>query len=413
MTHEMPRDTGMDNTFKILKDGYMYIMNQQERFNSDVFETRLLGQRTICLTGEEAAEIFYDENKFQREGAAPNRIKETLFGKGGVQGLDGEAHKHRKAMFMSIMSRENLQHFNQLFKQQLRLALNKWERKDEIIFYKEIREVLTRASCLWAGVLVEEDMDKLTDEVATLFESAASVGPPHWAGRMNRNKLERRIKGLVEDVRNGKIDPPEPSALYNFSWHQDLDGNYLEPEIVAVEVLNIIRPIVANAVYINFLVLALHKHPDELKKIKTADDEYTKMFIQEVRRVYPFFPFLVAVVKDDFIWRDFTFKEGTLTLLDLYGTNHHPKSWDNPDTFNPERFRDWSGSPFSFIPQGGGDHYLGHRCAGEWVTLEIMKTSLDFLVNQMDYNIPEQDLNLSMNEIPNAPEIELIQIRKK
>ena len=413
MTREMPRDTGMDNTLNVLKDGYMYIMNRQERFDSDVFETRLLGQRAICLIGEEAADIFYDDNKFKRKGAAPNRIKETLFGKGGVQGLDGDDHKNRKAMFMSIMSRENLQHFDQLFKQQLRLALEKWEQMDEIIFYKEIREVLTRTSCLWAGVLVEEDMDKLTDEVSTLFESAASVGPPHWAGRINRNKLEKRIKGLVEDVRDGKINPPEPSALYQFSWHQDLDGNYLTPEIVAVEVLNIIRPIVANAVYINFLVLALHKHPDEMEKINTGDDEYAKMFIQEVRRVYPFFPFLVAVVKNDFLWRDFTFKEDTLTLLDLYGTNHHPKSWDNPDIFNPERFRNWSGSPFSFIPQGGGDHYLGHRCAGEWVTLEIMKTSLDYLVNQMDYNIPEQDLSLSMNEIPNVPEIVLVQVRKK
>lgn len=413
MSREMPHDTGLDNTLNVLKDGYMYIMDRQDRFDSDVFETRLLGQRTICLVGEEAAEIFYDEGKFQREGAAPNRIKETLFGKGGVQGLDGDAHKHRKAMFMSIMSRENLQHFNQLFKQQLQLALEKWEQMDEVIFYKEIEEVLTRTSCLWAGVIVEKDMDKLTDEIGTLFESAASVGPAHWAGRRNRNKLEKWMSGLVEDVRDGKINPPEPSALYQFSWHQDLEGNYLDPKIAAVEMLNIIRPIVANAVYINFLVLALYEHPQELEKIKTGGEDYAKMFVQEVRRAYPFFPVAVAVVKNDFIWRDFTFKEGTLTLLDLYGTNHHPKSWDNPDIFNPERFRNWNDSPFSFIPQGGGDHYLGHRCAGEWVTLEVMKTSLDFLVNHMDYNIPKQDLSLSVNDIPNTPEIALHNVRKK
>lgn len=256
-------------------------------------------------------------------------------------------------------------------------------------------------------------MDKLTDEVATLFESAASVGPSHWAGRINRNKLEKRITGLVEDVRNGQLNPPESSALYQFSWHQDPGGNYLDPKVVAVEVLNIIRPIVANAVYLNFLVLALHNHPDEREKIKTSGNDYAKMFIQEVRRVYPFFPFLTAVVKNDFIWRDFTFKKGTLTLLDIYGTNHHPKTWDNPDIFHPERFKYWNGSPFSFIPQGGGDHYLGHRCAGEEVTLKIMKTSLDYLVNRIRYNIPNQDISLSVNDIPNTPEIVLHKVRKK
>ncbi len=50
-------------------------------------------------------------------------------------------------------------------------------------------------------------------------------------------------------------------------------------------------------------------------------------------------------------------------MLDIYGTNHDPKIWDNPDLFNPSRFKNWKGSPFNFIPQGGGDYWLGHRCA--------------------------------------------------
>ncbi|MBV0910743.1 cytochrome P450, partial [Planococcus sp. CP5-4_UN] len=50
------------------------------------------------------------------------------------------------------------------------------------------------------------------------------------------------------------------------------------------------------------------------------------------------------------------FKKDMRVILDLYGTNHHPDSWDNADEFIPERFSTWDGSPFSFIPQGGGDH---------------------------------------------------------
>ena len=90
-------------------------------------------------------------------------------------------------------------------------------------------------------------------------------------------------------------------------------------------------------------------------------------------------------------------------MLDLYGTNHDPTIWENPDVFNPDRFRDWKGSPFGFIPQGGGDYFMGHRCAGEWVTIEVMKMSLDFLVNRMDYEVPEQDLSFSMVSMPSIP----------
>ena len=109
------------------------------------------------------------------------------------------------------------------------------------------------------------------------------------------------------------------------------------------------------------------------------------MFVQEVRRFYPFFPSVIALVKKDFTWKGFIFEEGTLTLLDLYGTNHDSKIWDSPEMFNPNRFAEWEESPFSFIPQGGGDYFMGHRCAGEWVTIEVMKVSLDYLANRMDY----------------------------
>jgi hypothetical protein len=42
------------------------------------FETRLLLQRTICLRGEDAAKVFYDQNRFYRKGAAPARMQKTL-----------------------------------------------------------------------------------------------------------------------------------------------------------------------------------------------------------------------------------------------------------------------------------------------------------------------------------------------
>lgn len=95
-------------------------------------------------------------------------------------------------------------------------------------------------------------------------------------------------------------------------------------------------------------------------------------------------------------------------MLDLYGTNHDPEIWDNPDEFSPDRFAEWEGSPFSFIPQGGGDYFMGHRCAGEWVTIEVMKVSLDYLANRMNYEVPDQDLSFSMVSIPSIPHSKVV-----
>ena len=64
------------------------------------------------------------------------------------------------------------------------------------------------------------------------------------------------------------------------------------------------------------------------------------------------------------------FKEKMLVLLDVYGINHDPKIWNNPNKFWPERFKNRDDNLFDFIPQGGGDPGKGHRCPGEGITIE-------------------------------------------
>lgn len=140
----LPKDEGLDNSLKLLKEGYEYILNRQHRYQTDVFETRLLGEKAICLTGKDAAEIFYDNSKFERSEAAPGRVKKTLFGEGGVQGLDGEAHKHRKEMFMSVMSKESLQEIIDLTEKQWDLFAARWETKDEMFCMKKPKKYLRR-----------------------------------------------------------------------------------------------------------------------------------------------------------------------------------------------------------------------------------------------------------------------------
>ncbi|KAB7709090.1 cytochrome P450 [Bacillus aerolatus] len=408
-TNQMPREEGIDHSLSLMREGYMYILNRRHSFNSDIFETRLLGKKAICMGGKEAAEVFYDTEKFKRKNAAPNRVVQTLFGKNGVQSLDGQNHKHRKEMFMSIMSPNGLEKLTSITKKQWEIAVDKWRQMDKVILYEEVQEIMCRTACQWAGVTIQEDeVKRLTKDLGAMFESAAAIGPNHWLGRNARNRVEKWIGELIDRVRDGKVNPPENTTLHRFAWYRDLEGNLLDTDTAAVEVINILRPIAAIAIFINFIALAVHHYPEEREKLTSGDEKHAQMFIQEVRRFYPFFPFVAALVKKDFTWNGYKFEEGTLTLLDLYGTNHDPEIWENPDVFSPERFAKWEGSPFSFIPQGGGDYFMGHRCAGEWVTIEVMKVSLDYLANRIDYEVPDQDLSFSMVSMPSIPHSKVV-----
>lgn len=413
MTRPIPKEQGLDHSLAFLREGYLYVPNRRKSFQSNLFETRLLGERAICLGGAEAAALFYDADKFVRQDAAPKRLLKTLFGEDGVQTLDGAAHAHRKKMFMSLMFPGNIERLT-------RLVCREWERaldaaEDETMLYGMAQEVLMRAVCEWAGVpLGEHEVKQRTDEMRLLFESGTALGPKHIRGRAARSSAESWVRKMVEEVRTNRLLPNEQTALYEFSWHRDEAGELLPADVVAVEVINIIRPTVAVSIYVLFTVLALHQFPEARARLAYGETDST-WFVQEVRRFYPFFPVTAARVKQDFEWDGFEFEQGTLVLLDLYGTNHDPSLWTEPEQFNPDRFKGWTESPFTFIPQGGGDVDFGHRCAGEHVTIAIMRETIDVFLNRYRYEVPSQDLSYSFVDLPSLPKSGLVlkQIERK
>ncbi|RYL88827.1 cytochrome P450 [Sporolactobacillus sp. THM7-4] len=401
---EIPRDQGLDNSLALLNEGYLFIRNRCRQLQTDIFQSRLLAQNVICMTGPEAAELFYDEERFVRKGAAPKRVQKTLLGQNGVQGLDGAVHKHRKHMFMKLMSPERLKDIVSLTKKQWMKTSKKWEEKEHIILFDEVQEMMCRIACEWAGVPISDsEVKERANDLGEMVDAFGAIGPRHWRGRNARAKSEQWIEGIIKQIRNGQINPPEDTAAYVIAWHRELNGKRLEPGVAAVELLNIVRPIVAIATYIVFSAHALHEHPEYLDPLRSGEGQFVQPFVQEVRRFYPFTPFVGARVRRDFTWKKYIFKSQTLVLLDVYGINHDSRLWERPDEFLPERFNNREGGHIDLIPQGGGDRDNGHRCAGEWLTINVMEASLHFLSNQLDYQVPVQDLSISLSRIPTLP----------
>jgi len=86
----IPRDRALDGTLGILQDGYEFIWRCQA-YHSEIFLTRFVGKKAVCVHGPEAAALFYDESKLQRRQAVPRRVVTSLFGKGAVQRVGDSA----------------------------------------------------------------------------------------------------------------------------------------------------------------------------------------------------------------------------------------------------------------------------------------------------------------------------------
>jgi fatty-acid peroxygenase len=401
---EIPHDRWPDSTLALLADPYRFISERCRRYGSDLFQTRLMLRKTICMTGPESAALFYDEGRFTRTGVAPGWLQKTLFGKGGVQGLDGEAHRHRKEMFLSLMTPERVGRLGEIAADWFRTYTRKWAGMDNVVLYGEVNEILSRAVCEWASVpLAEPEVGRRTAELMAMFDRAATLSPAHLWARLARRRAERWIGDLIDDVRAGRLKPPEDSAAWVVAMHRDLKGEWLDRHTAAVELINVLRPTVAVSVFIVFAALALHQYPVCREKLAAGEAGYADLFAQEVRRFYPFFPAVMAIVRHDFEWKGYRFPAGRRVALDLYGTNRDPRAWEEPEAFRPERFLRWDKSPFNFVPQGGGDHHRNHRCPGEWIAVELIKVASNFFAGGITYDVPEQDLRIDFARLPALP----------
>jgi fatty-acid peroxygenase len=397
----IPRDEAVDSSLAFKAEGYDYIGNRCRRFGSDIFEARLLGRRWYCVRGAAAARMFYVPGRFTRRGGLPLSALRLLQDEGSVAVLDGDAHRERKALLMSLMRPPRLEDIARHAAEELRARSRSW--REDVALHGEFRAVLCRAVCGWAGVPLEEgDAERLTRELGDMIDNAGRIGPANWAARVERWSTERFIRKLVEHVRDGRLAPPAESALHVIAGYRGAERAMLPTEICAVELINILRPTVAIARFMTFAALALHRHPAWRDRLR-EDDSLLEPFVHEVRRTTPFFPAVAGVARGPFEWNGHRFQEGDRFILDLYGTDRDAGSWDEPGAFRPERFIGWSGDAFSMIPQGGGDHFENHRCAGEWLTVAVMVAMLRVLVREIDYDVPPQDLSVDLSEMPALP----------
>ncbi|GAB2696322.1 cytochrome P450 [Thalassiella azotivora] len=396
--------TPLPNALRLLRDGYRFAGRRLDEAGRDVLATRVAGVPVVLGRGPRAARLVYSDPQVTRDGAFPPRVKATLLGRGGVQGLDDEDHHHRKAMFLDLLGPGRFDGLLTAFDRHWDQAVHRWQGQARVVLHDEVAQVLCGAVCDWAGVPVgASQVPGRTRELLALIESPAAVGPPHWRGRLARRRLEVWLAGLVEDVRAGRRTPEPGSALDVVVGHRDAGGGRLAPRTAAVELLNVLRPTVAVARFVVFAALALHLHPQWRERLRDVRDDELRWFVQEVRRTAPFFPATAARARESFTWEGVRVPRGRRLLVDLYGSDRHPLTFPDPSAFRPERFADGEGDAYDLVPQGAGDHATGHRCPGEWVTIALVGRAVRAMVSDVGWTVPPQDLTVDLRRVPALP----------
>ncbi|GAA1421712.1 fatty-acid peroxygenase [Streptomyces thermospinosisporus] len=390
----------IDRTLPLLTEGYAWLPNRMRDSSGPVVRTRILGRPALALRGPEAVRFFYDERNVHRHRAIPEPVLGTLFGREAVHNLDGAAHRARKAVFLPLLAPERVAGLVEEVTAAWDEAVPAWSRRCAVVLFDEAAVVLTRGGHRWAGVpLADGDAPATARDMIAMVDGFASAGPRHLRAR---GRQEDRLTRLVREVRAGTVTAPEGSVLARVCGHRDADGELLDEKTAAVELLNVVRPAAAVAWFVAFLAHALHRHPEHRVPLGDGDAAFATVFTHEVRRFYPFVPFLGGLAARDLMWRGEWVPAGGLVLLDVYGQNHDELLWGDPYAFRPRRFLGRPAGRDELIPQGGGDPATGHRCPGEGLTVGVLE-ALAARLARMEYTVPEQNLTIPLHRVPTRP----------
>jgi fatty-acid peroxygenase len=393
----------VDDSLQLLRKGYAWMPDRRRVTGQRTVSARFMGMPAVGLEGPEAARFFYDEDHVRRHGALPEPVLGTLFGKGAVHTLDGELHRVRKAMFVDLLMGAGIERLVQQVTAEWKAAVPRWAERDCIAVLDEAARVLTVGVCSWGGVpLGGDEVAPVARDLLAMVDGFVSAGPRHWRARRARGRRQRWLAGLVEEVRSGERTAAEGCALAVVSRHRDAEGQLLTPKVAAVELLNIIRPTVAISWFVAFAGEALLRWPAHRTRLVSGETAFAEAFADEVRRFYPFAPFVGGVAPRALEFDGQQIPQGAMVLLDLYGQSHDPALWEDPYAFRPERFLDRAVGSFDFIPQGGGDPRTGHRCPGEQVVVALL-AALSVELARLEFDVPEQDLDISLRRIPARP----------
>lgn len=385
----------------LLRDGYRFAPHMSESSDTPAAQrVRVLGRRALLVAGEEGVRLFYDQDVMRRSGAVPAPLSDEFFGIGTVHGLDGRDHAHRKELHLTTLGSERVDAFT-------RCLERSWTARMSGIaapqpgaqLFGTLTETLGSAALEWAGLGSADALERSHD-LMQIVDGFGSVGPRHLRGRSARRRCEEWARAAVEDARS----EPGDTVVHEVARATDDEGGLLPVQVAAVELLNLVRPMVAVAWFASFVPVALRERPDWRSRIGAGGDEEARLaFVHELRRHYPFVPVLAARTTRDLEWAGHRLHRGERVLLHVVATNHDPHLWRQPWYFRPERFEGRMPGPYEFVPQGGGDVDEGHRCPGESATVAALRLLVERLADLPDDG---RRLTVDTTRMPTTPVVE-------
>ncbi|KAI6697198.1 hypothetical protein NL676_017317 [Syzygium grande] len=393
-----------------------------------IFKTRLMGSPTVIVSGAEANQFFLS-NEFKLVISSWPSSSVQLMGKNSIMEKHGEQHRHVHGLIASSLGSSSAESLVPKLSKLVQRHLDAhWSGRERINLYHFTKNLTFHIvfECL-LGIDVETGMPEIFERILEgVFAPPVMVPGTSFSRAMRARKeiesmLVRIVRKKKEELEReksggggGRNKEGEAVLLPRYLAAM-LRGEMSEEEVIDNIVLMVFaaHDTTSFAIAMTFRMLAHHpdcyqlllkEHMDIKSRKREWEDvngedikkmSYTWKVAREAIRLFPpiFGSFRKAIV--DIEYEGFTIPKGWKVLWTTYGTHYDPEHFQDPISFDPDRF-DEAKPPYVYVAFGGGPRV----CAGSQLARMNILVLMHHVVTRYDWSLIHLDEPITVDPLP-------------
>lgn len=407
------------NLISFMRDpiGYMMILNKN--YGDLVSLVRGVPNGMVFAFGpKHNQQILSESDTFLNAGITqPGPIESANHRIGiGLLSMNGEEHKRMRRLVSTPFHYKQVPNYHNDIVKLTEEMLSNWKSGDTIDIWHEMTELTKRISI---KLLLGLDDPKTALSVANLMEEWMSINISFPARTMQVNlpgfpynkmlrlaeNLEKRLLSLIQQKRS--VLSSDDHDVLSLLLTPNEDGEVMSDRELAGQVNFLFAAsfeTTANSMtWISFL---LSQHPEIMQEIyedlvSTLDrrnPEYSDLeklsslerVMKEGLRLLAPPVYAYRVLSKPATIGDYEFPANSTVAFSHYITHHMETLYDQPNRFNPDRWKDIKPTNFEYLPFGVG----AHACLGGSLAYMIMKIVLSMTLRKFRLKVvPNSDIS--------------------
>ncbi len=362
----------------------------------DVARVTMLGEESIFVNDPDAIQhVLQGNSRNYDKQTMDYQLLYPLVGQ-GLLTSDGDAWLRQRRLMQPAFHRQRIAALGQMMVDETMALRARWQDPAQRGAPIAVDQEMMRLTLTIVGkALLSIDLGHEASEFGQAFkranarfgyENMLSIMLPWLPTRQNRqykSALQIMNRMVGEIIARRRADPGDFDDLLTMllGARDEETGEGMNDRQLRDEMMTILlagHETTANALSWTFFLLS--QHPEAAARLYAEVDDvlagrppgvadlphlsYTRMVLQEALRLYPpAWSIARRAIEDDEL-AGFHVPAGSVIHISLYALHRHPRLWDAPDMFRPERFEESEAEKrhkFAYLPFSAGPR----KCIGD------------------------------------------------